>query len=266
MRMRNVAVTAIAIVIAAIGWLGPNNPAHADETFYMDEQCRLVDTRNMDGGNPIANGTEFEFRARGQVGGLYGGTADCGAPIEASGVILEVVAVTPLGAGHLEVYLPGNRPDPPTARLNYGTGQTIGNEITVKTPQPIVTTEPEITIRPAVSSTHLVVDLIAYTTESNPTFPIIQGRIVEILEAFDHTHVVVETVPANDCEDPDTCFEIECSNQPGAGEVCAASTEGGCIEIQGYRRPYSSPQYDVSQRMVATIVRLFPLEDPCPWE
>lgn len=253
------------LAFALIGFALDSSPLSADEVFY-DDPCRLVDTRNIGGGDPIPNGTEFEFRARGQVGGLHGGTTDCGAPIESSGVIIQVVAVTALGDGHLEVYPWQNRPDPPTARLNYASGQTIGNEIFVKTAQPIVTTDQEITIRPAVSGTHLVVDLVGYTTESNPTFPIVQGRIVEILESFGHTHLIVETVPANNCTDPGTCFEIECSDQPGAGEVCAASTEGGCIEIQGYRRPYSSPQYDTSQRMVATIVRTFPLEDPCPWE
>lgn len=233
----------------------------ADEVFFVN-QCRVLDTRALGGPRPA--GVEFGFKTRGQVGHLQGGSLNCGVPIEATGVIVNVTVI-PVGSGFLRVYAPG-QPAQDTSRLNYTfSGVVVSNEMNVGM-TPHSTTSNDVVIVPAISATHLIGDIVAYTAESNPTFPIILGRVFgEPFQAFGRTHVKVETAPGNNCTDPNTCFEVECSPQPGAEEVCSVSSDNSCIEIQGYRRPYSSPQYQPSQRLVGTIVRLFGFP-PCPWE
>jgi len=239
----------------------------ADEIFHM-EQCRVLDTRNL--GGPIVNGTEFSFRVRGQVGGLQGGTIDCGIPIRASGVVLNITVVPVFGAGHLEVYPFNKRPPQPTSRINYPPGIAIANEIIVRVHQPFNSQLNEVTIRPVVAPSHVIADIIAFTTEPNPTFPIIKGRFLgEPFMVGDRRHVKVQTIPANgiDCSDEETCFDIECS--PGAEDFCIpliTPHDGQCVEVQGYRRPYSS-EFEPHERLVGTIFRGFmPPPASCPWE
>lgn len=273
-RIRVVAVVVLCMLCAG-------RPSCADEVYFLTEfpgggpmpggQCRVLDTRNL--GGPIPNGTEYSFKVRGQVGGLQGGLNGCGLPIEASGAVLNVVAI-PYGPGHIQVYSLGNSPVGSNSRLNFQLpGAAIANEMLVRLNQPINTLVNEIVIRPSTSSAHLIVDLVGWTGEANPTFPIIRGRVFgapfqfQTLGFETYWHVLVETNLGGNCSDITTCFEIECSNQPGAGEICQVAQNNGCIEVQGYQRPYASPQWGflADRRKVGTIVRLFSFP-PCPWE
>lgn len=273
-----------AVVVLCM--LCTGRPSCADEVYFLTEfpgggampggQCRVLDTRNL--GGPVPNGTEYAFKVRGQVGGLQGGLNGCGVPIEASGVMMNVTAI-PSGPGHLQVYPLGRtvdqRPVGSNSRLNFHLpGTAIANEMLVRLSQPINTQVDEVVIRCSISPCHLIVDLVGWVGEANPTFPIVKGRVfgtpfqVQPVDSDDvFWHVKVETNPAGSCSSTETCHEIECSNQPGAGEVCQVAQENGCIEVQGYRRPYASPQWTflADRRMVGTIVRLFAFP-PCPWE
>lgn len=250
-----------ALILAALG----ATTTLSDEIHYMP-QCRILDTREL--GSQISNGVEFGFKVWGDVGGSQGGSEGCGVPIEASGVMIDITAVGGLGAGHLEVYAPGYRPEQPTARLMYYGNAAVSNELLVHLVEPFDSlATSHVVIRPSTSSVHVVADIVAFTTETNPTFPTIKGRLWgDPFVAHGLFHVLVETATGNDCLVEETCFEVECSAQPGAGEVCQVASDNGCIEIQGYRRPYSSPRFQPDQRLVGTIVRLFPFDQPCPWE
>src|SRR5688572_15839386 len=102
--------------------------SNADEMHYID-QCRVLDTRNL--GSPITNGVEYGVKVRGKVGHLQGGVQDCGILIHASGVIVNVTAVSS-GFGFLEVYPFGFRPVQPSSRINFISPDIIANELVVQ--------------------------------------------------------------------------------------------------------------------------------------
>lgn len=68
------------------------------------------------GRRPPGSVTEVPVAGRGQV------------PLDASAVILDVVAVRPDAGGHLTVY-PCGTPRPLASNLNYSPGQTIANAV-----------------------------------------------------------------------------------------------------------------------------------------
>lgn len=135
----------------------------AGAELHLISTCRVLDTRKL--GGPIPNGQEYGFKVRGQVGGSQGGTANCGVPVEAAAVVLNVVATGTQGPGHVEAYPFSQRPPLPTSRVNYKAFDTIANEIIVSL-LPWSSGTNDVTIRPAVSPTHLVADAIAYYTET----------------------------------------------------------------------------------------------------
>lgn len=255
MRFLRLAVLVLFVPVMVMG----------DEVHFIP-QCRVLDTRNL--GGPLQNGVDFNFSVRNQVGGFQGGHSLCGIPIQASGAIVNFTAVTPLGPGHLEVYRVGHRPAQPSSRLNYGPGQTTANEMLVELNQPYDSQASEVTVRPCCAPVHVVADLVGYTSEPNPTFPMILGRLQgPAFSAGDFLHIKVDTNPAGNCSDPSTCFELECAKRPGAEEVCQILSGTECIEAQGYRRPYADSENTTphDRRLVVTIIRPFAFP-PCPWE
>ncbi len=72
--------------------------ARADETVLLPTPCRLLDTRVTN--SRLAAGNTMTFRARGSAGDLQGGQAGCGVPKQATGVILNLIAVSPDSVGY----------------------------------------------------------------------------------------------------------------------------------------------------------------------
>jgi hypothetical protein len=116
--MRRVSSLAVLALLAA---------AHASATARTPESamvvvapCRLVDTRSFPspyGPPALAPLAPRSFVIAGQ----------CGVPLDATAVQLNVIATGTLGAGHIKVYPTGGAA-PATSTLNYGSaGQTIAN-------------------------------------------------------------------------------------------------------------------------------------------
>ncbi len=154
MRTRAITLAGLFIILATA--------ARADNIFYVN-QCRVLDTRNL--GGPLAAGIGYSFAVRGQVGQIQGGTANCGIPEEASGVMIVLTSTGASGAGHLEVYPAQNPPSSPTARLSYSAGLNIADEVLVRL-QSFNANQNDVAVKPAVSATHLVADVVAYTVAS----------------------------------------------------------------------------------------------------
>ena len=91
--------------------------------FHTLTPCRVADTRDPDGpwgGPALAAGAERLFTIAGR----------CAVPATARSVSLNVTVTQPTAAGHLTLY-PGGTPPPIVSALNYGAGQTRGNNAIV---------------------------------------------------------------------------------------------------------------------------------------
>jgi subtilisin len=122
--------------------------------------CRLVDTR-LAGGTIPGNGFR-SFLATGDLGG-QGGAANCNIPGRlAKAVYINVVAVEPVGPGHLTVH-PYPLPVPLASTLNFAALQTIANGIMVPicdTSTSSCTADFTVTMGPAAAD--LVIDITGY--------------------------------------------------------------------------------------------------------
>lgn len=87
--------------------------------FYTVAGCRLVDTRGPDGpygGPALSANTDRRFTVGGQ----------CGVPVTAKGVALNLTVAQPTALGDLRLY-PGGGPLPPTSTMNYRAAQIRAN-------------------------------------------------------------------------------------------------------------------------------------------
>ncbi len=122
-----VAISNTATIAPPGGTLDPN-PANNSATdidtrgggaFYTVTPCRLIDTRTLTGhygGPALGAGSTRTFTVAGQ----------CGIPITASAVAANLVATQGAGTGRLVAH-PGGTPVPFISSVNYGAGQTRGN-------------------------------------------------------------------------------------------------------------------------------------------
>ena len=124
----------------------------ADAGFYTVAPCRVADTRNALGplgGPALAGGSSRVFKLGGQ----------CGVPVGAKAVSLNVAVTQPSAAGDLRLY-PGGTALPLVSNLNYGPGQTRANNAVVSLSG---SGELAVTCAQAASSTaHLVLDVNGY--------------------------------------------------------------------------------------------------------
>jgi hypothetical protein len=92
--------------------------------FYTLTPCRVLDTRGPAGpyGAPaLAAGARRTFVFAGQ----------CGIPVNAAAVVVNVIAINPSADGFLTLF-PGGTPQPPTSTINYRTGIVRANNAIVK--------------------------------------------------------------------------------------------------------------------------------------
>ncbi len=98
--------------VGAEEWLGPP-PALG---FYTVQPCRVVDTRVAGQGPALAAGESRSLAVAGV----------CGIPLGARAVSVNLAATQPASAGNLRLFAAGS-PAPLVSTLNYGIGQTRGN-------------------------------------------------------------------------------------------------------------------------------------------
>jgi hypothetical protein len=154
------AILCALVAVLALMVLPLGHEAHATgNQFFTISPCRAVDTRNA-GGTVPANGSR-SFLLVGSLSG-QGGQSTCGIPSSATGVFLNVVAVSPNAPGHLTVY-PWPGPLPATSTLNFSTGQTVANGALISICNSTTTScaaDLVVTMGPA--SSHVLIDVTGY--------------------------------------------------------------------------------------------------------
>jgi hypothetical protein len=138
-----------------------------DMVFTPITPCRILDTRVV--GGPITANTFRRFIAvsNGDNFAAQGGSStDCGMnqPV-VSGVVLNVTAVTPSGAGFATVYK-SEDPQPLAASLNYTAGAIVNNSVVVGVKVPLDLSD--FTIYTFAQS-HFVVDIVGYFSSPQAT-------------------------------------------------------------------------------------------------
>jgi hypothetical protein len=126
-------------------------PAGSAGLFYTLPPCRVIDTRNSNGplGGPalIASG-DRSFIVTGQ----------CGIPVEAASVSVNVTVTGSSGDGFLALY-PGGTPFPGSSVINYRAGQTRANNAIV----PLgAAGDIVVTCGQGAGSVHMILDLNGY--------------------------------------------------------------------------------------------------------
>jgi len=127
-----------------------------DGVYNVLTPCRLVDTRNT--ASRIAAGSIFDIHTSGAQYVFQGGAAsDCGVPVNAKAVVINVTVVQPDAPGYLSVF-PRGASMPLASSLNYVAGAIVGNEIIVGQAS---TGGPAVSIY-SYAGTDVVVDVVGY--------------------------------------------------------------------------------------------------------
>jgi hypothetical protein len=136
--------------------------------YFTVSPCRVVDTRLIPAapGTPLNPGELRSFRLRDTSLTYQGGAPNgCGIPSQALAAMLDIVAVTPAGPGHIKAWA-HPLPEPVSSTLNFGAVaglNAIANAIAV--PICDTRTDPclaDFDIVGKVSTVHLVVDVVGY--------------------------------------------------------------------------------------------------------
>lgn len=153
-------VVAVAASAAAIGArrgdavTDPNTGDQIGELFYGVAPTRILDTRSSLGASgPVGPGQVIEVAVRGQGG----------VPEQATGVMLNLTAVSPTSDGFLSVFPDGAWPG--SSSLNFVAGQVVANQVFSA-----LSSGGSIRIFNFSGTTHVVADVVAFTSTS-PTIP-----------------------------------------------------------------------------------------------
>jgi Chaperone of endosialidase len=173
MRLKRFALGSIVLLGSAAA-----GPVQAADRLMFNSvaPCRILDTR-LSGAGALGSGETRTFHVVGSTsnfGGQGGHAGGCGLPgfagpgqPQVQAVLLNFVAVTPAGAGHLTAWA-SDTAAPLASVLNYAkvTDQTLGvplnlaNGIAVPVRQDVE--GDDISINAAPSSTHVVADVVGY--------------------------------------------------------------------------------------------------------
>jgi hypothetical protein len=145
--------------------LGPQTKSlgesQVDLVYTPVTPCRIIDTRLA--GGVLGAGTTRSFLVTGTDLSSQGGSATgCNIPSLSTAAMINFVAVSPAGAGHLRA-TPFGTPIPLAAILNYAAGLNIANGLAVTICDPATTTCTfDFTIQANGSATDLVADVQGY--------------------------------------------------------------------------------------------------------
>jgi hypothetical protein len=156
---------------------GEAQPLTTKLVFTAVQPCRIVDTRAQVAG-PLLPGIPRTFHVVGSTNdfaGQGGQAGGCGIPGYQSGVpqaeavMVNLVAVGPLGAGNLRAW-PSDQAVPNASVINYDAVGllNIANAIALPLSRDAVEGD-DLTIRADVSGTHIVVDVVGFFTAAAPS-------------------------------------------------------------------------------------------------
>lgn len=175
--MRRVIAAVATVITLGIAPIVASAPALAyswenGQYTPLETSARLLDTRGSNLGRPLGAGEVFNLKAVGR-----GGIASRGV----SAVVLNVTVTRPSRSGNLTVWTTGQSV-PNTSSLNFVAGDTRSNLVTVP-----VSSTGYVSIRNAVGSTHVIVDVQGYyqsgavspTILSSDFFPLVPKRVID---------------------------------------------------------------------------------------
>lgn len=167
--------------------------AESDLLFVPIAPCRIIDTR-LGGGRMNANEVRhFEVAGTANFEAQGGNTGGCGIPLGATtplaaAVVINVIAVGPLGAGHLRAWEFGQTA-PNASIINYANvpGLNIANGVVVPI-SGVASTDKDLTIDANISPTFVVADVTGYFTR----FPAeqFQGGLKSTVTNVDKTTLI----------------------------------------------------------------------------
>lgn len=150
-------------------------PAMADEVVPMPS-CRVLDTRNTTVGI-VAAGTRLDFGVRGTPGLAQGGQTGCGVPARATGVLLNVVAISPSATGHVLLW-PYGTTQPITSALNVTAAATANDGLFgLLAPSTYPPTTPDLSLKGSGFAAYYVVDLMGYI---EPSVSTLRGQAIGV--------------------------------------------------------------------------------------
>jgi hypothetical protein len=131
-----------------------------DLVFTAVQPCRIYDTRAGSGVQGAGTGPIPAAQTR-NIDVSHGAAPSCGISTQARAVVMNLVAVSPAGPGHLVAW-PFGTPPPSASVLNYSNvpGLNIANGIVQPICGPNCTHE--FSLVPGVSATHVVIDVMGY--------------------------------------------------------------------------------------------------------
>ena len=139
----------------------------SQQAYTPVTRCRVIDSRFA--GGPLLAGVARDFLvAGGDLRAQGGSSTGCGIPLGARAAMINFIAVTPAGPGHLRAWAYSDPPVPPplASILNYGavTGlPALVNAIVVPLCDPQLSPcDFDLTLQANASATHLVADVVGY--------------------------------------------------------------------------------------------------------
>lgn len=123
-------------------------------SFVPMQPCRLFDSRLPTESSPLAAGTTHQIAVRGI----------CGIPEEANAIFVNVHAVGATGEGYVMVWA-SDLTAPAAASLTFrGNGaDSSGTFSRLCAPPLLECSEVDLSIRPEINSTHVILDVVGYT-------------------------------------------------------------------------------------------------------
>src|SRR5262249_8593901 len=172
-------------------------------SVFTVSPCRVLDTRFAGALGPVPSGGTLSILVSGDLtaGGTInqGGASTCNVPDGATGVFINIVAVTPSGAGYLTVYPSSLALPPSSSTLNFATGQNIANAALVALCTPFSSCNRDLSITMGQAGAHLVIDVTGFLWPVGQPISIdIQGPTVSLSSpATGTTYTTAQTVNIN---------------------------------------------------------------------
>lgn len=153
-------VTVVTLLLTVLSSIYPS-PSNADEIRFLTNPCRVVDTRNTS----VGQTANMIFFVRGLPGAVQGGDPGCGLNLAATGVILNLIAVSPSNTGHAILSAQGS-PIPGVSSINFSFGTNINNGLLVRLPSTGLVSDLVLT---SSAASYWIVDLVGWTEPSVST-------------------------------------------------------------------------------------------------
>lgn len=160
----------VHVILDVVGYYSGGTLLRASRFTAAPAPARIVDTRGVDGNGPSPlNAGESRLV---EVAGLGG------VPSNSTAVVMNVTAVAPTRAGHLDVY-PNGSPRPTASNINFPAGRDVPNLVTMP-----LGTGGNILVYNSAGTTHLLVDVVGWYTPGDPSpgdryNPVAPARVVD---------------------------------------------------------------------------------------